>query len=139
MDKQLSAGIDIVNDGEMPRTDFVSYITDRMTGFGRGPGPTRPVPMDAKTFPIWFDQINQSGRRRINVYDFPQAIGDVAYGDLSGVKAECAGFKAALAKRDDSVSRNLHDGGLAGLRRDRDHQPALRFRRGLRLRAGAGA
>ena len=75
VDKQISAGIDIVNDGEMPRTDFVSYITERMTGFGRGPGATRPVPMDAKTFPVWFDQINQSGRRRINVYDFPQAIG----------------------------------------------------------------
>jgi len=104
VDKQRAAGIDIGNDGEAPRTDFVSYITRRMTGFGRGKGPTRPLPQDATTFPLWFEQINRSGRRRINVYDFPQAIGDIAYEDLAGVRAECAGFKAALAKRDDGFA-----------------------------------
>lgn len=94
--KQLAAGIDIGNDGEAPRTDFVSYITDRMEGFGRGEGPTRPLPLDAQKFPIWFEQIKESGKRRINVYGFPQAVGEISYEDLSGVKAECDGFKRAL-------------------------------------------
>ena len=101
--KQISAGIDIGNDGEMPRTDFVSYIAERMTGFGRTEKQARPLPLDAKTFPIWFDLINRSGRRRINVYDFPQAVGEIAYGDFSGVTAECEGFKACAAAKDGFV------------------------------------
>jgi 5-methyltetrahydropteroyltriglutamate--homocysteine methyltransferase len=101
--KQISAGIDIGNDGEMPRTDFVSYIAERMTGFGRTERQARPLPLDAKTFPIWFDLINRSGRRRINVYDFPQAVGEIAYGDLSGVTAECDGFKACAKATDGFV------------------------------------
>lgn len=97
--KQIDAGIDIGNDGEMPRTNFVSYIAERMNGFGYGEGPTRPLPLDAQKFPIWFDLIQRSGRRRINVYRFPQAIGELSYDDLSGVEAECAGLTACLAAR----------------------------------------
>jgi 5-methyltetrahydropteroyltriglutamate--homocysteine methyltransferase len=101
--KQISAGIDIGNDGEMPRTDFVSYIAERMTGFGRTERQARPLPLDAKTFPVWFDLINRSGRRRIDVYDFPQAVGEIAYGDLAGVTAECEGFKASAKATDGFV------------------------------------
>jgi 5-methyltetrahydropteroyltriglutamate--homocysteine methyltransferase len=107
VERQITAGIDIGNDGEAPRTDFVSYITDRMKGFGRGEGPTRPLPMDAKTFPIWFDQISGGSRRRIDVYDFPQAVGAIAYDDLSAARAECAGVKAALAKRPDGFAETF--------------------------------
>jgi 5-methyltetrahydropteroyltriglutamate--homocysteine methyltransferase len=101
--KQISAGIDIGNDGEMPRTDFFSYIAERMTGFGRTERQARPLPLDAKTFPVWFDLINRSGRRRIDVYDFPQAVGEIAYGDLAGVTAECEGFKASAKATDGFV------------------------------------
>jgi len=107
VERQLAAGIDIGNDGEAPRTDFVSYITGRMEGFGRGEGPTRPLPMDAKTFPIWFEQISGGSRRRINVYDFPQAIGEIVYEDLSEARAECAGIKAALAERPDGFAETF--------------------------------
>ncbi|MGD8809004.1 MAG: methionine synthase, partial [Gammaproteobacteria bacterium] len=104
VDRQIAAGVDIGNDGEAPRTDFVSYITERMQGFGRGEGPTRPLPLDARKFPIWFKQISESGRRRIDVYGFPQATGDLAYEDVTGIRAECDGFKAALAKRGDGFT-----------------------------------
>lgn len=102
--RQLAAGVDIGNDGEAPRTDFVSYITDRMEGFGHGEGPSRPLPLDAQKFPIWFEQIKESGKRRINVYTFPQAIGEIRYDDLSGVEAECDGFKRALAAQKDGFT-----------------------------------
>jgi len=106
--RQIAAGVDIGNDGEAPRTDFVSYITDRMEGFGRGEGPTRPLPLDAQKFPIWFEEIKQSGKRRIDVYSFPQAVSDISYDDLSGVRAECEGFKKALAAQE-----AVQDGGFA--------------------------
>lgn len=34
IDKQFTAGIDIGNDGEQPRSGFAGYVTQRMTGFG---------------------------------------------------------------------------------------------------------
>ena len=95
--RQIETGIDIGNNGEMPRTDFISYITERMSGFGRGDGPQRQLPLDAKTFPVWFAQLQKSGRRRINPYRLPQAIGDVHYETLGGLEAECTGFKEILA------------------------------------------
>jgi 5-methyltetrahydropteroyltriglutamate--homocysteine methyltransferase len=98
--RQIAAGIDIGNDGEMPRTDFVSYIAERMSGFGRGEGPKRRLPLDAQKFPIWFEHIQRSGRRRISPYSLPQTIGPLSYDDISGIEAECAGFKKALATRD---------------------------------------
>ena len=32
--RQLEAGIDIVNDGEMPKPSYATYVKDRLTGFG---------------------------------------------------------------------------------------------------------
>jgi 5-methyltetrahydropteroyltriglutamate--homocysteine methyltransferase len=94
--RQRAAGIDIANNGEMPRPSFASYIAERMSGFGQGAPSRRPLPLDAKTFPVWFDFTSRSGRRRMNVYAWPQAVGPLSYDDLSGVAAECETFQAAL-------------------------------------------
>lgn len=99
VDRQIAAGIDIGNDGEMPRPSFVSYIIHRMSGFGFGEKVERPLPLDAKAFPVWYEQFNKSGRRRMNVYRFPQAVGAVSYDDMSGVTAECAAFRRCLDER----------------------------------------
>ncbi|MBM85326.1 MAG: methionine synthase [Rhodospirillaceae bacterium] len=98
--RQIEVGIDIGNDGEMPRTDFVSYISERMNGFGKTKGPQRGLPMDAKMFPVWFENIQKSGRRRINPYSLSQAIGPLSYEDTSGIQAECDAFRDALADAD---------------------------------------
>ena len=95
--RQAEIGIDIANNGEIPRTDFISYITDRMGGFERGDGPRRKLPMDAKAFPVWFAQLGKSGRRRISPYGLPRATGPLVYENSSGIDAECQGFKNALS------------------------------------------
>lgn len=97
--RQIAIGIDVGNDGEMPRTDFVSYAAERMSGFDRGgeDGQTRRLPLDATHFPVWFARVRESGRRRINPYGLPRAIGPVAYDGLDGVQAECSGFRQAVA------------------------------------------
>ena len=38
--KQVEAGIDIVNDGEMSKPSYATYIKDRLAGFG---GETKPL------------------------------------------------------------------------------------------------
>ena len=95
--RQVEIGIDIGNNGEIPRTDFISYITDRIGGFGRGDGPRRQLPMDAKAFPVWFELLGKSGRRRISPYGLPQATGPLVYEDSSGIDGECRGFRNALS------------------------------------------
>ncbi|MSO76311.1 MAG: methionine synthase [Alphaproteobacteria bacterium] len=99
VERQIEAGIDIGNDGEMPRPNFASYIAERMTGFGSGGRLRRPIPLDAKHFPIWFENVNKSGRRRLDVFGWPQAMGEIHYGDMSGVAAECDGFERQMATR----------------------------------------
>jgi 5-methyltetrahydropteroyltriglutamate--homocysteine methyltransferase len=34
VDRQLKAGLDIVNDGEMPKPSYATYVKDRLAGFG---------------------------------------------------------------------------------------------------------
>jgi 5-methyltetrahydropteroyltriglutamate--homocysteine methyltransferase len=100
VDRQIETGVDVGNDGEMPRSSFSAYVARRMSGFGHGGKIERPLPLDAQKFPMWFDFIRQSGRRRQNVYALPQAIGEVRYDDsLSGVKAECGAFLECLKAR----------------------------------------
>ena len=49
VDRQRSAGIDIVNDGEMSKPSYATYIKDRLHGFG---GESVPVPyQDLVEFP----------------------------------------------------------------------------------------
>ena len=38
--KQVEAGIDIVNDGEMSKPSYATYVKDRLAGFG---GESRPL------------------------------------------------------------------------------------------------
>lgn len=102
--RQTEIGIDVGNNGEIPRTDFISYITDRIGGFSRGDGPQRQLPLDAKAFPVWFAQLGKSGRRRISPYGLPRATGPLVYQDLSGVDAECTGFKRALTDSKDGFA-----------------------------------
>ena len=102
--RQIEAGIDIGNDGEVPRTDFISYVTDRIGGFGRGDGPRRLLPLDAKAFPVWFELLGRSGRRRISPYGLPQATGPLVYRDTGPVDSECGRFRAALAAAGDGFA-----------------------------------
>jgi methionine synthase II (cobalamin-independent) len=44
--KQVEAGVDLVNDGEMSKPSYATYVKDRLNGFG-GTGRTSPAS------PIW--------------------------------------------------------------------------------------
>ncbi|BDZ48929.1 methionine synthase [Frondihabitans sucicola] len=48
---QVEAGIDIVNDGEVPRVGFSTYVTERMSGFGGVS--RRKQSLDLQKFPEW--------------------------------------------------------------------------------------
>ncbi|MFZ5783717.1 MAG: methionine synthase [Pseudomonadota bacterium] len=96
--RQLECGIDVGNDGEMPRSTFFGYITGRMSGFG-GQSKRRPI-LDMQQFPKWWQNYQARGVRRLNVYGFPAAVGPVRYESLDGAKAELDGFARALARQE---------------------------------------
>ena len=47
--KQIECGIDVVNDGEMSKISYSTYVKDRLTGF-EGEG-SIPQPADLREFP----------------------------------------------------------------------------------------
>jgi 5-methyltetrahydropteroyltriglutamate--homocysteine methyltransferase len=85
VDKQLAAGIDLVNDGEMSKPSYATYIKDRLEGFG-GTGNTF-VYQDLAAFPKLASRVfGDPGRSRrktpacnapISVRDAEPAIVDV--------------------------------------------------------------
>ena len=87
--KQLTAGIDIGNDGEQPRSGFAGYITQRMTGFGGGA--QRPPWRDFIEFPD-FAELMQQRMKNLKLaatFTTPQAIADVQYTNTNPATQEC--------------------------------------------------
>jgi len=89
IDKQLTAGIDIGNDGEQPRPSFAGYVTQRMTGFGGGAA--RPPWRDFVDFPdvaaLWQQRMAQ--QTTAAVLTTPQAIAEIEYTNLDAAAQEC--------------------------------------------------
>ncbi len=95
--RQISAGVDVPNNGEQQREAFFLYVRHRMSGFGGGW--TRRVFADAMRYPEFMawktahDAVNESIS---NLGGVPEAIGEVRYLDRSAVATECADFQSAL-------------------------------------------
>ncbi|HLB98755.1 MAG TPA: hypothetical protein VJK90_13880, partial [Acetobacteraceae bacterium] len=95
--KQVSAGIDVGNNGEQQREAFFLYVQRRMSGFGGGW--TRRTMADITRYPGYAASVgvDDTGRPVVsNRGRLPQAVGEVRYLDRALVEAECADFRAAL-------------------------------------------
>ena len=104
--KQAAAGIDLVNDGEMSKPSYATYIKDRLNGFG-GTGNTF-IYQDVHEFPMLEKRVfGDPGRSRrktpacnapISVRDeeAPQVDADNLKAALAGVKA-VGGFMSAAS------------------------------------------
>ncbi|HWQ14095.1 MAG TPA: hypothetical protein VNL77_14950 [Roseiflexaceae bacterium] len=94
--RQLEAGIDIVNDGEMGRESFFTYVQHRMTGFG-GTG-TRPIMADLTRYPGSLERRRQAmgGGERVDLLHAPKAIGEVRYVSTAPIERECRRLRRLL-------------------------------------------
>jgi len=91
--KQVAAGIDLVNDGEMSKPSYATYVKDRLTGFG-GTGNTF-VYQDLAEFPNLAKRVfGDPGRARRKT---PACNAPIAQRDTAAVAADIADLKAALA------------------------------------------
>jgi 5-methyltetrahydropteroyltriglutamate--homocysteine methyltransferase len=91
--KQLAAGIDFVNDGEMSKPSYATYIKDRLSGFG-GTGNTF-VYQDLAEFPSLQQRVfGDPGRSRRKT---PACNGPIAVRDPAAAEADRDNLKAALS------------------------------------------
>jgi len=91
--KQTGAGIDIVNDGEMSKPSYATYIKDRLDGFG-GSGNTF-VYQDLEQFPNLAARVfGDPGRSRRKT---PACNGPIRVRDGNAAKIDVQNLAAALA------------------------------------------
>ena len=98
--RQVDAGIDIVNDGEMSKPSYATYIKDRLDGFG-GSGNTF-VYQDLAQFPKLTQRVFGDpgrSRRKTPACNAPIKVrdADAARIDVENLKAALAGPKAKHA------------------------------------------
>lgn len=91
--RQAELGIDIVDDGEMSKPGYSTYIADRLSGFA-GHAPRKP-PLDVKDYP----NFNQAMTRMTGAQTLRRAncVADVLLRDRAPLAADLANLKAALA------------------------------------------
>jgi 5-methyltetrahydropteroyltriglutamate--homocysteine methyltransferase len=91
--KQVDAGIDIVDDGEMSKPSYATYVKDRLAGFG-GEGNTF-VYQDLAEFPRLAKRVfGDPGRSRRKT---PACNGPISVRDKAAAATDVAHLKAAMA------------------------------------------
>jgi 5-methyltetrahydropteroyltriglutamate--homocysteine methyltransferase len=100
---QLDAGVDVVNDGELGKTNFNNYVRERLAGFevheakAGDPPPLSISARDAQTFGEYF--ANTMGGFQWRGYTRPQVycVEPLRYVGQAALKEDLENFKAAVA------------------------------------------
>ncbi|HEY1239114.1 MAG TPA: cobalamin-independent methionine synthase II family protein [Bryobacteraceae bacterium] len=95
VNNQSEAGLDIINDGEMAKVGYATYMRHRLTGFELGDVP-RATPQDLDDYPEYRDKIAAAGDTP--KYKRPICRGPIKVKDLSPLHADIQRLKAALAR-----------------------------------------
>jgi len=94
--RQVDIGVDQVNNGEVGRESFFTYVQHRMSGFS---GQSRRPPMrDLVKYPHFLGYLQRTAFSGDNVslLQPPQATGPIEYGDTAAIDAECNELAAVL-------------------------------------------
>jgi len=94
--RQIEAGLDIINNGELGRESFFTYVQHRMTGFG-GVG-ARPIMADLTRYPGSLERRRQAmgTDERVDLLKAPKAIAAVNYVNTALIEQECRQLKRLL-------------------------------------------
>lgn len=94
--RQLAAGLHVINNGEMGRESFFTYLQHRMTGFG-GTG-SRPIMADLLRYPGSLERRRQAmgSDQRVDLLHAPKAIAAVHYVNPTPIQQECHQLRRLL-------------------------------------------
>ena len=97
--RQTAAGIDVIDDGEMSKPSYATYIKDRLNGFG---GESQPPPYpDLVAFPGLHQKVyGDRGRARRKM---PGCNGPISVRDREAVKIDIDNLKAGVAGKASGV------------------------------------
>jgi 5-methyltetrahydropteroyltriglutamate--homocysteine methyltransferase len=95
VEKQTQAGLDIVNDGEMAKIGYATYMRHRLTGFELGDVP-RATPQDLDDYPDYRDKIAAAGDTP--KYKRPICRGPIKVKNLKPLHDDIARIQEALSR-----------------------------------------
>jgi 5-methyltetrahydropteroyltriglutamate--homocysteine methyltransferase len=108
--KQLEAGVDVVSDGEMSKPSYVTYVVDRLDGFG---GESHPVETyaDLADFPVLHRKVfGDPGRSRRRL---PACDGPISVRDPEAATVDVEHLKAALPEGHEAFLNAASPGVIA--------------------------
>ncbi len=95
--KQVAAGVGVLNDGEVSKPSYATYVKDRLTGFG-GEGSIQEVAaavMNLDDFPDFADHMAATMASAAEIR-FTTCDGPVSYVGQAAVRADIENLKAAV-------------------------------------------
>ncbi len=104
VERQLSNGIDVGNNGEQQREGFFLYVQRRMSGFSGSW--KRWARGDVERYPEFKQMMSAQATDKVAVSNFlpPRVTGDIQYIDPALAASEAIDFKAELAGRSSKFS-----------------------------------
>ena len=91
--KQADIGIDVINDGEMSKVAYSTYVTDRLTGF-EGESRPRPPHIEYETYPEYYGR--PGGVLSSTAAKTPACTGPITWQGTEQVQRDIEHLKAAL-------------------------------------------
>jgi 5-methyltetrahydropteroyltriglutamate--homocysteine methyltransferase len=95
--RQVAAGVDVVNDGEQGKPGYSTYVKERLTGFtGTEQMGTRILPRDVLEFQAFAERF--SDERRSSPIRTPTCTGPIEVADHQAVRQDIDNLRAAVAE-----------------------------------------
>ena len=126
LDKQIAAGLDVVNDGEMGRESFFTYVQYRMTGFGGHSD--RRLMADMTMYEGYRKKLlgMTTEEHRVSLMRAPKAVGAVSYRDSGAIEAECSRLNRMLQGRNVTEAfMTAPSPGIIAAAMQNDHYPDI--------------
>jgi 5-methyltetrahydropteroyltriglutamate--homocysteine methyltransferase len=95
--RQIDAGIAIVNDGEVGKMNYATYIKERLEGFG-GQSAPEPTPLDLLDYSEFAAQRFPEFTQADGAIDRPACVGPVRHRSLDAVRKDIERLDAALVE-----------------------------------------
>jgi len=94
--REVALGLDVINNGEVGRESFFTYLRHRMSGFGGRS--QRRAQGDLLRYPSYVDVLQRfrGSGDKVSVFSAPQAIAEVHYVSSEPIERECADLARLL-------------------------------------------
>ncbi|MGH2511420.1 MAG: cobalamin-independent methionine synthase II family protein [Candidatus Limnocylindrales bacterium] len=93
--RQVEVGVDVLNDGEMSKIGYSTYVKDRLTGFEGESGMINLA--EIADFPGWGQRMFAETGQGMRYVRSPACVGPIAIKDRTQVARDIANLKAATA------------------------------------------